>query len=149
PAWHDAIARRIDRGGQAGAIAAIQPDCVAQLGRADLTVALAVRPVADGTIVRKNRRTARRRRTRLFLPADDTNMADDIGDRFRIENSVAPECGHQAGPRRLMVGVPYAMLDRIGDAGEVAAPQPVIVGQAGIEFRHASPARAVTLDAVH
>src|SRR3546814_10358545 len=75
-------------------------------------------------------------------------MANGIGELPRVEDAVAPEGGHQAGARRLVVGIPDAMRDRIVDRRQVAAPQPVVVGQAGIERLHPRAARAVALDAM-
>src|SRR3546814_7799330 len=75
-------------------------------------------------------------------------MADSIGDVGRLEDAVTPEGGHQTGTRRLVVGVPDAVSDRIFDRRKVTAPQPVVVGQAGIERLNSRSARAVALDAM-
>src|SRR3546814_10355233 len=104
--------------------------------------------MAHRAIRLEQRRAARRRRARLLLTADDAHMADDIGDLPRVEDAVAPEGGHQAGARRLVVGIPDAMRDRIVARRQVAAPQPGVVGQAGIERLPPRAARAVALDAM-
>src|SRR3546814_10152724 len=102
----------------------------------------------DALPIFEQRRAARRGHARLFLAADDADMADSIGDVGRLEDAVTPEGGHQTGTRRLVVGVPDAMSDRIFDRRKVTAPQPVVVGQAGIERLNSRSARAVALDAL-
>src|SRR3546814_9331624 len=77
-----------------------------------------------------------------------STRSDTLFPYTTLFRSVAPEGGHQAGARRLVVGIPDAMRDRIVDRRQVAAPQPVVVGQAGIERLHPRAARAVALDAM-
>src|SRR3546814_7295597 len=99
--------------------------------RPDLAPAVAFGAVAHRAVHLEQRRAARRGHARLFLAADDADMADSIGDVGRLEDAVTPEGGHQTGTRRLVVGVPDAVSDRIFDRRKVTAPQPVVVGQAG------------------
>src|SRR3546814_18383202 len=94
-------------------------------------------------------RAARRGGARLFLAADDADVADDVGDLRRIEDAVAAEGGHLAAARRVVVGIPYAVGDRIVDAGNTAAPHPVVVGTAETVVWHPRPTRPRALDTMN
>jgi hypothetical protein len=129
PGGHHAIAGVGHGFGQRGAIAAIEPDRVAQLRRADHAVALAIRAVADHAVLGEDLRAALCRSARLFLPADDADMADHILHLRRRQDAVAPKAGIWL--MRVASSPGGAVLQRLVDGGDIAAPQPVIVVEVG------------------
>src|SRR3546814_18987507 len=84
----------------------------------------------------------------LCLMADRADEAYDVGVLPRVENAVASKGGHLAGARGVMVRVSDTMGDRIFDRRQVAAPQPIVVGKAGVELGHPRTARTMALDAM-
>src|SRR3546814_19884296 len=81
--------------------------------RPDLAPAVAFGAVAHRAVHLAQRLAARRGHARLFLPADDADLADSIGDVGRLEDAVPPEGGPQPCTRRLVFGVPGAVSERL------------------------------------
>src|SRR3546814_14786319 len=80
------------RRGDARAVAAIEPDGVGQLRRADFASTLARGAMAHSAICLEQRRAARRRRARLLLTDDGAHMADDNVDSVGRASCRAEAC---------------------------------------------------------
>ena len=147
PGGHHAVAGVRDLRGQRRAIAAIEPDRIGQIGRAEFAFPLGIGPVTDRAIGSEYRCTAAGRSACLVLSRDGPDIGYDVCHRARIENPVATEGGHLRLRVLVMAGLANTVGQRVFDRLEIAAPQPVIVIEIGIALA-ARRTRAVALDAL-
>src|SRR5262245_5221032 len=147
PGGHDCPSPVLDALDDALLVGTVEPDLVREARRADLTIALALLPVADGAVVREHFLAKREIGARLGRqPGQRTGVVCHGRNLIWLQNIVATERRHGARPPFIVNGA-RTKANGLLDIGELATPKPTAVVEVGLALV-TTPTRSMTRRAV-